>query len=125
MAKLTRVISTLIVNIDGVEVGIIPGSLTFKEGKPTRNAKGTDNRDVTFTENREEAVGMIKYEMPNTSENLTLATTQEGRSGSTVSFYDDFGTEKSMTSGVTKNDSERTTGEDGKIPMEWIGTPLD
>lgn len=123
--SLKTAISTLIVNVDGVDIGIIGGTLEFSEGKPVRSAKGLDNGEVIISENREEAYGMIKFEMPTTKDNISLARTLEGRSASTVSFYDDNGTEITMSSGVTKNDSARTTGEDGKIPMEYIGTPLD
>lgn len=123
--SLKTAISTLIVNVDGVDIGIIGGTLEFSEGKPVRSAKGLDNGEVIISENREEAYGMIKFEMPTTKDNISLARTLEGRSASTVSFYDDNGTEITMSSGVTKNDSSRTTGEDGKIPMEYIGTPLD
>lgn len=123
--SLKRAVSTLIVNIDGVDLGINAGSLEFDDGKPKRDAKGLDNGDIIFTENREEAVGMIKFTIPTTKENISLARTLENRKASTVSFFDDNGTEITMSSGVTKNDSGRTTGADGKISFDYIGTPLD
>lgn len=125
MAELIQRVSTVNVNIDGQDYGIVPSSLAFKEGKPTRDVKGLDNGDVIFSENREEAVGMIKFELPTTPENLANAKTLNSRLNSTVRFTDDYGTERVMVSGVTKNDSERTTGPDGKIALEYIGTPLD
>ena len=125
MSELIRVISTVIVNVDGIDIGIIPNSLEFREGKPVRDAKGLDNGDVSFSESSEEAVGMIKFDMPATEENISLARTLESRRGSTVSFYDDNNAAYSMKSGVTKNDSNRNLGTDGKITLDFIGTPLD
>lgn len=123
--SLKRVISTVTVNVDGIDIGIISGSLEFDEGKPKRSAEGLDNGDILISENRKDAFGMIKFIIPTTKENIQLARTLEGRKSSTISFYDDNGTEVVMSSGVTKNDSSRTLGEDGKIPMDYIGTPLD
>lgn len=123
--SLKRVVSTVIVNVDGIEIGIIPNSLEYRDGKPTRDAKGLDNGDTLITESREEAVGMIKFDIPTTDENISLARTLENRKVSTVSFYDDNGTEISMSSGATKNDSNKAIGTDGKITLDYIGTPLD
>lgn len=123
--SLKKVLSTVTVNVDGIDIGIIAGSLEFDEGKPKRSAEGLDNGDILISENRKDAFGMIKFVIPTTKENIDLARTLEGRSSSTVSFYDDSGTEIVMAAGVTKNDSNRTIGEDGKIPMDYIGTPLD
>lgn len=125
MASVKKAISTLIVNVDGNEIGIIPKSLEYREGKPVRNAKGLDNGDVVISEDREEAFGMIKFDIPSTAENLSLSRTLESRKGSTVKFYDDNGVEVSMKTGYTKNDSSKTTGSDGKITLDYIGTPLD
>jgi hypothetical protein len=123
-SELKRLVSTVQVKVDGQDVGIIAGSLEYKEGKPTREVKGLDNGDVTFSENREEAIGMIKFDIPTTKENIDLANTLKSRTASTVSFFDDFGTEKVMSSGVTKNDSSSSTGTDGKITFDYMGTPL-
>lgn len=124
MAQLTKVLSSLFVRVDGQDVGIIPNSLEYKEGKPSRSVKGLDNGDVTFGENREDAYGMIKFDIPTTKANIDLANTFMSRQGSTVSFFDDLGTEKVMASGVTTNDASNTTGNDGKITLEYHGTPL-
>lgn len=123
--SLKQVVSTVTVNVDGEDIGIISGSLEFREGKAVRTVEGLDNGTTLVKENRKEAFGIIKFEMPTTKDNIDLARTLEGRKSSTVSFYDDNGTEITMSAGVTKNDSSRTTGEDGKIPMEYNGTPLD
>jgi len=122
---LNRVVSTVSVNVDGENIGIIPNSLEYKEGKPERDVKGLDNGDITFSENRESALGMIKFDIPSTKENIDLANTLMSRTNSTVKFFDENGTEKVMASGVTKNDSSTNLGTDGKITLDYMGTPLD
>lgn len=122
--SLQRAISTLTVKVNGIEFGIIPKSLEYKDGLPTRDVKGLDNGDVYFTEDREEAVGMIKFEVPTTAENIADVKTIEASKKVTVKFYDDDGYEKVMSSGVSKNDSTKSIGTDAKITLEFMGTPL-
>ncbi len=126
MSELNRVVSAVQVKVDEFTLAIVSGSLSYKTGKPTREVKGTDSiGEVVYSENFEEAVGMVKFEVYATTGNLKDVTTIEGRQGSSVKFYDENGFERVMKAGVTKNDSERTLGTDGKITLDFMGTPID
>lgn len=125
MSDLKRVVSAVKLQVDEFEFGLIPNSLVFKEGLPERTTKGLDNGDVTFSEDKETAVGMIKADVPSTIEFIDNAKTIGGRSGTTVKFFDDNGMERVMKTGVYKNDDEKSVGTDGKFTMTFDGTPLD
>ena len=124
MSEAQNAVSTVIVNVDGEDLGIIPQSLSYKEGKPSRQVGGLDNGDILIGEDRTDAVGMIKFDLPTTKENIERAKTLRERKASTVSFYDDSGTEQVMQTGVTMNSDDNTVGKDGKITLDYQGTPL-
>lgn len=125
MSDLKRIVSAVKLKVDEFEFSIVPNSLTFKEGYPERTTKGLDNKDVTFSEDQETAVGMIKAEIPATVESIDNAKTIASRQGSTIKFFDENGMERVMKTGVCKNDTEISTGTDGKFTLAFDGTPLD
>jgi len=122
---LKRVVSAVKMQVDEFEFSLIPNSLTFKDGFPERTTKGLDNGDITYSEDQETAVGMIKADIPSVIEFIENAKTIASRQGSTVKFYDDNGMERVMKKGVCKNDTEFSVGTDGKFTLSFDGTPLD
>ena len=125
MAEFMKVISAVRVVCDEFEFGVIPGSLEFKEGYPVRVVKGIDNGDQTWAEDFTENFGVIKFDAPTVNLYLANARTLSTRAGSTIKFFDDAGTQRVMKSGVLKNDQSNTVGSDGKISLEFSGTPLN
>ena len=122
--SLNRAVSTVQVRVDEFELGIKAGSLTYKEGFATRTVTGLDNGDVIASESREDAKGMIKFEMPPTKDNIKTVRSIEQRAVVTVKFFDDNGTERVMAQGVSLNDSEKSIGSDGTLELNFEGTPL-
>ena len=124
MGDLKRIVSAVNVQADEFQFGIISGSLTFKDGFPERTVKGLDNGSTTWSENQESAIGMVKFDIPTTVENVKSAQTLAGRTGSTIKFYDENGFERVMKTGILKNDGEFSISNDGKRTLTFEGTPM-
>jgi hypothetical protein len=122
---LTRAISAVKLQVDEFKFPVISNSLAYKEGLPERTVKGLDNGDKYTTENLETAVGMIKADIPSITQYIDDAKTIGARQKVTVKFFDDFGMERVMKSGVCMNAEEISTGTDGKFTLEFQGSSLD
>jgi hypothetical protein len=121
-----NVVSAVNVKVDTDEVSIVAGSLKYKSGKPTRNFEGTENGDIAVSEDFVDAIGMVSFELHSSKENLDYVKRWESiRNAFTVSFWDDNGFRRTMVKGLTTNDSEKSLGADGKVPVEIKGTPVD
>ena len=125
MSTMQRVATAFKVRVDEFEFGIVPGSLEFKEGDPTREVKGQDDGSITFSENYEEAKGYVKFELMSTDQNIRDARSIEKRQIVTVQFSDDNGVERVGREMISLNADPYTTGSDGKKTMTFEGTPLD
>lgn len=125
MGSLKRAVSTVKVRVDEIELGIISGSLEFGEGFPNRKVEGMDDGTVVVSEDQSTAIGMIKFSLKPTPENLRDARSLERRNAVSVAFFDDNNVERVMRSGVSKNDSTKSVGSDGKIELCFEGTPLE
>ncbi len=122
---LKRVVGSAKAIVDEIEFAVVPGSVVYKDGKKARNVMGADNGDVFFSENYEEAKGMIKFEAFATVENFDNAKQIEERDSVTVKIFNEQGFERTMKSGVSLNDSEKSIGSDGKLELNFEGTPLE
>lgn len=122
---LRTIVGNVRFQVDEFEFPIIANSFAYDEGLPERNVVGLDNGDVSRSENRETAVGIMKCEIPSTTELIDNAKTVGNRESVTVRAFNDDGFERVMKTGVCKNRNEITTGTDGKFPFEFHGTQLD
>lgn len=123
--ELIKIVSACTVQVDEFEFGVEANSLSYKDGTPERDGKGADDGNVYWTENSENAVGQIKFAIKTTSDNVAKYDTIKTRTGSTVKFFTKDGSlTKNMKSGVNDNKADITTGSDGKIEFNFLGTPL-
>jgi hypothetical protein len=123
---ISRVVSTVKAIVNNVEYALVPGSVTYKDGKKERNTKAADNGDVVYADNAEAAKGMIKFQYFATKDNLDSARQIEEDTAVTVKIFDeasDF--QRTMRSGVSLNDSDKTLGPDGIGEFNFEGTPLE
>lgn len=125
MTTLKNVVSTVVVECDEYELGIVSGSLEYLDGFATRDHKGQDDGSVAVSENQEEAVGMIKFELVADTDNLKKARILKRRKAVLVKFYNDDGFQRVMREGSTTNSDPTTTGADGKDTLEFKGLPLE
>ena len=123
--ELKRITSGVKLTIDGFEFSIEPGSFSYKDGFPVRATKGTVN-GVYYSDNYEEAKGMMKFSVPNTKANDDSLRSLRTRSALTAKATEIGGSfSKVMKSGVIINDDEPSTGADGMIEISIEGTRLD
>ena len=91
MTTLKQVISTVEVECDEFSLGIVAGSLEYKDGFAERDHKGQDDGSVAVSENTESAVGMVKFELVADGENLKNARILKRRKKVLVKFFNDEG----------------------------------
>jgi len=118
-----KVLSAWRVDIDGVELHIVSGSLTFTEGLPTRTVIGQEKGVPVYSENYEDAFSIITFDLRSTQENLDNMRVFNTRQCVTIKFYDGDYT-RTMSAGVSINSNERGTGSDGVFTNEFHGTPI-
>jgi hypothetical protein len=123
--ELTRVVSGCTVKMNQFDFAIVAGSLKYKSGKPTRKVKGTERGDTTFSENFEDAVGVIMFDLDSTKENIDKINILENGGFITTKFYDEHNFRKTQQKGLTTNDSERAISADGTFSVEVQGTRID
>lgn len=122
---LQRIVSAVKADVNGTEYAIVPGSVTYKDGKPERSVMAADNGDVFFSENFETRKGMLKFEWFATVENLDSSRKIEEGTAVTVKIFNEVGFERVMKSGVSLNDAEKSLGSDGKGEFTFEGSPLE
>lgn len=111
--------------VDEIELAVVPSSASYYDGHSKAEVKGTDNGTVVFSENMDEAVGMIKYDIYATTENAKLIDIIRNRKFVSSKILNDDGSfSKTMKVGTLMNDTDDTLGPDGKITLHFKGTPL-
>ena len=120
---LKKVISAVQVRVDSKDYSIIAGSLSYDDGFAERTVINTEAGEIVYGEDPSTRVGMIKFSVPSTGENLdSIRKFQRGLV--TVKFYDDDDFTRTMGSGVCLNGSEKSTGSDGNFEVSFEGDPL-
>ena len=111
--------------IDEFEFTLLPGTFYYRDGFPARSAKGTAG-EVHYSENYEEAKGMMKGELPNTLANDKNIRTLRQRNSVSVKAVEVNGEfSRVMASGVLLNDGDSSTGTDGSIGVSIEGDQLN
>ncbi len=124
MPDLKRITGAVKLTIDEFEFSIDPNSFTYKDGFPTRAAKGTAG-DTYYSENYEDAKGMMKASMPNSKTNDDALRVLRARTSVTTKATEVGGEfSKVMKAGILMNDAENTTGTDGALEVTIEGVPL-
>ena len=118
---------TILVNNN--PVAIIPNSCVFDEGKGETNVRnqnaGGGSNEVVVSEDAEQEIGKITFELANTVKNIDLARGWKRNPGlNVVELTGEVGNqsfERVFNSASVTNNYEVTLSADGNIPIEWMG----
>lgn len=117
-----------IVKVNNQHIGIVPGSLSYNEGLGERKllavSEGGGRISQVFATNQETAIGMVKFALRATAENIDLLRGwQLGRNRNVVELASDDGNGNSLTRAFTQatvsNNPEIPFSADGTISVEW------
>ena len=117
------------VSVNNLPIGIVPNSLKYTLGKGVTNVRaastGGGGSTSVHSEDAEEQVGKIKWEMFPTPEELALIRLWKDNTGANVIAATQSGiTPLSGTFMSMVNDPEVEATADGKFPVEFEGDPL-
>ena len=130
MAK--KRLSTPKINLNNEEISIVPNSLVYDGGEVeitvTAVTKGGGKTESIHSENAENAVGMVKFEMPTTSDiDEKIAEWKEQIAGNVIKLTERVGVKiKTITfKGMSLvNKVERGVGSEGKVELEFKGDQI-
>jgi hypothetical protein len=123
-----RTLSNPSVEVNGETIGIVPNSLSYKDGRGNRTVRpesaGGNSINVVVTEDAETKKGMVKFSLYNTKVNDELKVSwQSTVDGNTVRFSDgDF--VKPFRQMFVTEDPEVALGADGNMEIVFEGAPL-
>ena len=108
-------------------VAIVPGSCKFTEGEGTTNVRaassGGGSVELIISDNAEEKIGMISFELPNTAENINLARGWKKNPGANVVEVNGeaggVAFNRVFNAASIANDYEAELSTDGKLSLEW------
>lgn len=120
------------VEVDDEAVTVEGNTIVFVEGQGTTTTKGASKGGRTVAVHSQDItsqVGMIKFEMPASVGNNNLARDIKARGPGRVvriSGTDAAGNRlgRTLTQAVMSNDPEKAIQNEGKIPVEFSGSPL-
>lgn len=119
-----KVISVANVRINSEDYSIVSGSFEYDDGLPERTVKNTDGRQVVYSEDMSTAIGMMKFTLPSTQDNLDSILKFQ-RLGAISCSVDDGGDfSRAMLRGVCKNDEGKKLGSDSDFTVTIEGDPL-
>lgn len=124
-SDLQKVISGISMRVNGIDFKLVGNSAEYNEGLPVRDVMGTDTGEQVMTEDFTQAVGFIKAELYSTDESTANAKIvgKEGIVKVQLIKLDGSFT-RTMTQGVCLNGQNAGLGTDGKITLEFKGSPL-
>jgi len=120
-----RLISTSSVRINSTDYSIKAGSLYYEDGFSESNVEATESGELVFGEDPTTAIGVIKFELHSTQENLdSIRKFQTGIHS--VKIFDPKTTSwsRTMLQGKAINDGGKQTGSDGSFEVTFKGSPL-
>ncbi len=128
MIQLTDV--TVLVNNEAV--AYMPNSLGFREGKGEQTSRaaavGAGKTETVYGRNLESNVGMIKFNLPATRENIALALEWKNNGNQNVvslaGSTPDGDFNRTMNAAAVTNDYDVELGSETDIALEFHGDPL-
>lgn len=122
-----RTLSNPTVEVNDVVIGIIPNSLTYKEGKGDKDVKaesaGGNSIDVVITENAETKISMVKFKLYNTDGNLNAINVWSENETNTI-LLSEGNIQVPFRDMVVTTEPERAIGADGELEIEFKGAPV-
>ena len=125
-----KTLSTPYVIVNNTQYAIVPNTLKFTEGfgefKQRGSSVGAGQTEVVFSENAEEKMSKVMFELYPTAENIKSAREWKSNlNDNVVELAGDSGDNfsKSVTSAAVVNDYEVAIGADTTIPIEFVGDP--
>lgn len=121
---------TVVVN--NKTLAIIPGSLSYRAGKPGTNVRsvsaGGGRYSTVHTKKGDEAVGMVKFKLAVVSDlDAVTAEYSDDTAGNVIFFFEKIGTtvEKRVFEGMSLvTDPEKVPSADGECELEFQGDPM-
>ena len=119
-----KVISVANVRVNNEDYSIVSGSFEYDDGLPERTTKNTDGGEVVYSEDMSTAIGMMKFTLPSTKENLDSILKFQRMGILSCSVDDGANFSRAMRQGVSKNDEGRKLGSDSDFTVTIEGDPL-
>jgi len=124
-----RALSNPTIEINDVVIGIIPNSLSYKNGGGDKAAKaqsaGGNAISIVVTENAETKLSTVKFKLYNTLANLNRVKNWNALYSNTIRIYEGgiTGLTESFADMVMTTEPERAVGADGELEIEFRGKP--
>lgn len=114
--------------VNNVPIGIVPNSAKIVHGDGetvVRSASvGDGSVEIVYTEDAESKIGQCKFEMYPTDDNKALVREWKRNKGNNYISYSQKGAKPaSMSTAALTNDPEIELTADGKMALEWMGSP--
>jgi len=130
MGKIALSNPTVVVN--NKTLAIIPGSLSYKPGKPGTNVRsvsaGGGAYSTIHTKKGDEAVGMVKFKLAIVTDlDAVTAEYADNTAGNVIFFFEKVGqtVEKRVFEGMSLvTDPEKAISADGEAELEFQGDPM-
>ena len=122
-----KTVSTPYVIINNTQYPIVPNTLKFTEGfgeyKQRGSSVGAGQTEVVFSENAEEKISKIMFEMFPTAENIkSIREWKANLNDNAIEITSDE-LERSFTNAALTSDYEIAIGADTTIPIEFAADP--
>lgn len=119
-------LSTVQLVVDNDPVSYVPNTLSYNEGLGEQTVK-SQNATLTNAVNLETLVGMVKFDLTSTIENINLAkkwkTQGKSSAGALISMASGKSFSKSFTNMALTNNYEIPLSQDGQFTLEFSGSP--
>ena len=117
------------VSVNNIPIGIIPNSLKIKLGKGETNVRsastGNSGVEIINTENAEDKVAMISFDMFVTDETISNVHNWKSVIGGNVVQAQQLGQAPlTMSQASMTNDPDLEASSDGKATIEFKGAPI-
>ena len=130
MSKIALSNPTVVLN--NATLAIIPGSLSYKAGKPGTNVRsvsaGGGAYTTIHTKKGDEAIGMVKFKLAIVTDlDVVTAEVADNTAGNVIFFFEKVGqtVEKRIFEGASLiTDPEKAISADGECELEFQGDPM-
>ena len=120
------------IEVDDETVSVEGNTIVIVEGQGETTVKAASKGGVPVVVSSQDIttkLGMVKFEMPASVESMKLSRDFKARGAGRVvrvSGTDAAGNRlgRTLTQGVMTNDPEKAIASEGKIPIEFSGSPL-
>jgi len=121
--------STLTIIVDGIPIPVVPNSIKYTKGFGTKKVRsvslGGGIVDTVTTENDEDKIGKVLFQIPTTDAQVQLITVWEfGLATHTVNGIDSRGIPFNLIGASMVNDPEINPTTEGVVDIEFHGSSM-